>query len=255
MNVLSEINQSEKYEVALAGIHNNSEMLAYIKKHEKDKDFPDLLDFSINRAIDVISRETYKYTDEFINQNPDVKLFLELCKYKEVSTNSYFKALQALYQKKYKVCEKELAIAINNIFADPEYILDGRELGISFIGPFKNAYSGFWDFIYKQFEGKRLEPGILDLCQAVKLVHESDDNAAIINSLEQIYAKNNSLRVTGKLCVYAMPYGRKVYNGINKNGQQMHYTNPLTTPHWFVTVKEIYKNQWIKGVKEIIGRK
>jgi len=70
-----------------------------------------------------------------------------------------------------------------------------------------------------------------------------------------INAKNNQLRGTGKICVYSMPYGRRVYNGINKNGGTMHYTNPLTTPHWFVTVKDNYKNQWIRGVKDIIGRK
>lgn len=196
-------NQFEKYEAAMAGIHNNDELLAYVQKHEKDIDFPDLLDFFINRAIDIISKETYKYTDEFINQNSDVKLFLELCKYGDAGNNSYFRALQAFFQKKYKICEKELTISVNNLFADPEFVLDSRELGLSFIGPFKNAYKGFWDFINNLFENKRIESGVLDLCRTMKLVYESDDNETIINSLEQIYAKNNSLQVVKELLGYA----------------------------------------------------
>lgn len=203
-----ETNNFEKYEAVINKMHDTSETLAYIKQHQKDDDFIELLDFCINRTIDVIARKTYKYTEEFIGKDQSVQLFLELCKFDVGNPNGYFRALRAFYQKKYKTCEKELAKIIKDLFADPEFMLDSRELGLSFIGPFKNAYPGFWDFICKQFEGKNLETGVPELCKAMKLVYESDDNDAIISALEQIYAKNNSMQVVKELLGYAYYEGK-----------------------------------------------
>lgn len=71
-----------------------------------------------------------------------------------------------------------------------------------------------------------------------------------------INAKNNIARGTGNIVVYTLPYGRKVYSGLNeKTGKPLHYTNPLTTPHWFDTVKAVHGEEWKRGVREIILRK
>lgn len=67
-----------------------------------------------------------------------------------------------------------------------------------------------------------------------------------------VNAKNQTLVGTGKLCVYTLPYGRSVYSGVTKSGKKMVYSNPLTTPHWFETVKSVYCQQWIAGVKDVI---
>lgn len=63
---------------------------------------------------------------------------------------------------------------------------------------------------------------------------------------------------TGGIVVYVPPQGRWLYNGVaySKSGARpIHYTNPLTTPHWFETVSALYKNQWVRGVKDIIKGK
>ena len=71
-----------------------------------------------------------------------------------------------------------------------------------------------------------------------------------------IHNRNNVQRGTGKITVYTLSYGRKLYYGINpRTGQPFHYTNPLTTPRWFDTVKAIHGNEWKRGVREIIMRK
>ena len=71
-----------------------------------------------------------------------------------------------------------------------------------------------------------------------------------------IHNRNIANRGTGRITVYTLSYGRKMYYGINPNtGQPWHYTNPLTTPRWFDTVKAIHGNEWRRGVKEIIMRK
>lgn len=71
-----------------------------------------------------------------------------------------------------------------------------------------------------------------------------------------INSRNNANRGTGRITVYALPYGRRLYNGINSNtGLPYHYTNPLTTPRWFDTVKAVHGNEWKRGVREIIMRK
>lgn len=71
-----------------------------------------------------------------------------------------------------------------------------------------------------------------------------------------IHSKNNASRGTGKITVYALSYGRRLYYGINPNtGLPYNYTNPLTTPRWFDTVKAIHGNEWLRGVTEIIKRK
>ena len=73
---------------------------------------------------------------------------------------------------------------------------------------------------------------------------------------QAITTKNNIFAGTGKLVVYTLPYGRGVYLGITKTGKPMHYSNPLTTPRYFDNVKRIYRDNWNRGVKDIIfGRK
>ena len=71
-----------------------------------------------------------------------------------------------------------------------------------------------------------------------------------------ITTKNNILAGSGKIVVYTLPYGRKVYLGITESGKPMHYSNPLTTPRYFDTVKRIYRSNWNRTAKDIIfGRK
>lgn len=72
---------------------------------------------------------------------------------------------------------------------------------------------------------------------------------------DTVYRRNEQLNGTGKICIYAMPYGRKVYQGISSNGGQMRYTNPLTTPYWFNTVKSIYQESWRQGAEDIVKGK
>lgn len=71
-----------------------------------------------------------------------------------------------------------------------------------------------------------------------------------------ISTENDRRRGTGDIVVYALPYGRWLYGGINtKTGNPIHYTNPLTTPKWFETVRAIHEDEWIRGVKDIIHRR
>ena len=70
-----------------------------------------------------------------------------------------------------------------------------------------------------------------------------------------INARNNVYRGTGKIVAYTLSYGRQLYSGKNaKTGQPIHYTNPLTTPRWFDTVRAAHENEWKRGVREIIMR-
>ena len=71
-----------------------------------------------------------------------------------------------------------------------------------------------------------------------------------------INRENNALRGTGQIVAYTLSYGRQLYSGRNaKTGNPIHYTNPLTTPRWFDTVRSIHENEWKQGVRDIIMRK
>ena len=71
-----------------------------------------------------------------------------------------------------------------------------------------------------------------------------------------INQRNSVYRGTGRVVAYTLSYGRHLYGGVNvKSGRPIHYTNPLTTPKWFDTVRAVHENEWKRGVKEIILRK
>ena len=71
-----------------------------------------------------------------------------------------------------------------------------------------------------------------------------------------IMAENTRRIGTGKLIAYTLPYGRPLYMGISqRTGKPINYSNPLSTPYWFETVKGLYVSNWLKGVEEIIRRK
>lgn len=71
-----------------------------------------------------------------------------------------------------------------------------------------------------------------------------------------ITTRNNVYAGTGQVLIYTLPYGRRIYYGWTPSGRPMNYSNPLTTPRWFDTVKARYMNVWERGCRDIIlGRK
>lgn len=74
--------------------------------------------------------------------------------------------------------------------------------------------------------------------------------------LSRIKAENALMEGTGQVKAAVPPQGRYLYNGVSRfSGRALHYTNPITTPRWFETVKSIYYPSWENGVREIIRRK
>ena len=75
--------------------------------------------------------------------------------------------------------------------------------------------------------------------------------------LNQILMENETLYGTGRIRTVPIsplvPYGRKLYPGINpKTGLPYHWTNPLTQPRWGTYAVQNFKPEYMKGVKQII---
>jgi len=59
----------------------------------------------------------------------------------------------------------------------------------------------------------------------------------------------------GVIKTYGMPYGRRLYPGINpRTGEPWHWTNPLTQPRWGEYTVQQYKPELVHGVRDIILR-
>jgi len=75
---------------------------------------------------------------------------------------------------------------------------------------------------------------------------------ALVNRTVQENASNYG---DGWVKTYGLPYGKKLYGGINpRTGKPWNWTNPLTKPYWGEYVVQQYKYELIGGVKEIIAR-
>ena len=73
---------------------------------------------------------------------------------------------------------------------------------------------------------------------------------ALLNRTIQENAANYG---DGIVRTYGLPYGEKLYSGINpKSGEPWHWTNPLTKPYWGEYTVQQYKPELVKGVKDII---
>jgi hypothetical protein len=73
---------------------------------------------------------------------------------------------------------------------------------------------------------------------------------ALVNQTIQDNASNYG---DGWVKTYGLPYGLRLYSGINpKTGEPWHWTNPLTQPYWGEYVIQQYKPELVQGVKDII---
>ena len=65
--------------------------------------------------------------------------------------------------------------------------------------------------------------------------------------------QNNASLGDGWVKTYGMPYGRKLYGGINpKTGIPWHWTNPSTQPFWAEYTIQNYKPELVSGVTRIL---
>jgi len=72
----------------------------------------------------------------------------------------------------------------------------------------------------------------------------------LVNTTKQ---QNASSYGDGLVKTYGMPYGKKLYSGINpKTGEPWHWTNPLTQPYWATYTVQQYQPELVQGVKDII---
>lgn len=74
----------------------------------------------------------------------------------------------------------------------------------------------------------------------------------------RIQTQNAGRAGTGNIVVYVPPQGRWLYNGVSysKSGARaINYSNPLSTPRWFETVRSAHQNEWIQGCRQIIKGK
>ena len=72
-----------------------------------------------------------------------------------------------------------------NKFSDLGKITD-IELAVLYMVPFKKAFPGFWDTLYEIIAKEKCDIGVMELCQAVRVFYESDNNDEIRAKLEQV---------------------------------------------------------------------
>jgi len=181
----------------------DDDLFEYLRQHEKEADFEARLEFTLNDILDVVSRQYVKYTDEILQESPDIKTYLGVCKFTRDGEYPYYRAVKAYFEGNNDECLKLLKIDAEGLFSDIQAGgFTDQEFAVNYIVPFKNAFPGFWTAILEIMSSVNCQPGVLELCKAMPTVYESDSNEEIRVCLEAVLDSNTEATIVKEFLAY-----------------------------------------------------
>lgn len=195
--------QEKKYANETREIQSEEDLFLLLERHMNDSDFLQRLEFTMNDLLDVISRQYYKYTKEILENSNDIKIYLKVCNYIKGEEFPYYRAVASFFLGMNEKCLELLRIDSKDLFSNRKNnAFNDKELAANYIVPFKNAFKGFWNEILQILKSERVEKGVLELCNVIQEVYESDDNGSIQRKLEEVLAINPNATVVREFLGY-----------------------------------------------------
>lgn len=133
-----------------------------------------------------------RFLQDFMDSD-EIKIYLKICQFIKGIDFPYYRAFQFFFEGEYEKCLEYLKIDFKELFL--EYSSDDNDvidiaLAVRYMIPFKNAFSGYWDELYKWISDTECTEEIKELCKAVQVFYESDNQDEIKESLEQVFLLN-----------------------------------------------------------------
>ena len=187
--------------------------LQYCKRIEKcinnDLSNRDLQIGYANVLIDSLIDGVYKYNVKNVRTKIRKNdLFLRYAKIVEkITPPSYIhRAILDVINEEYdSVIEN-----IENVYVKESEQLNCNNFVYSYVIPLKEGFPGMWTSIKKIMLSHDVQPGLLELCDALELLYYSDDNEQIISSLSIVISKNPEIYVAVELLGF-MYYQMKMW--------------------------------------------
>ncbi|MBP3922500.1 MAG: tetratricopeptide repeat protein [Ruminiclostridium sp.] len=167
-------------------------LIHYIEKNKHTENFEALVEYCCNIFLDEIQRMFLKYDkyfEEYKNKQPRetnfIKLYLRATEFLDKDKFPYYFAVAEFYRgnKKHTI-----------EYLKKDYLsMDSNESEVSvwnfvssFVAPFKEAFDGFWEDVYKILSSIPTEKGVLELCKAMPLFYNSTNALESCAALEEV---------------------------------------------------------------------
>jgi len=166
-------------------------IVEYLKQHSSDQNFMALVEHCCNTLLNIIQCEYYKYDSNIIQNSPSINDYVEVANWIQTDELPYYKAVAEFFKGNKSKTLLYLSKANElGFFCDGNAPFSDIEFANCFLGPFKSAFPGFWDEIYKLLSSINVEKGVLELCKAAPIFYTSSDRTEIQNALETAHAVN-----------------------------------------------------------------
>ena len=179
----------------------DDEIVQYLKGKRTSEDFALLVHYCCDIVLDNIQLSYYNYTIESIKEAPIFKIYCDIVSLSKESDAPYFHAVAAFFTGKREKTLKLVKTALPKLIEEnPNF--DDFTLAVCFIGPFKGAFPGFWNFIRESLSKYPVKEGVLELCDAVPLIYTSDSYDQILEALNKVLEMNPDGTVAREFMAY-----------------------------------------------------
>lgn len=163
----------------------------YLKQHSHDQNFSALLEYCCNSLLDMIQCEYYKYDNSVFQNSVEIRDYIQVAEFIKGDTLPYYVAVAEFFKGNYSRTFQYISKAKESgFFTNGDMPFSDVEFANCFLGPFKSAFPGFWEEIYKLLSSIKVEKGVLELCKAIPIFYASTDSREIQNALEGALAAN-----------------------------------------------------------------
>lgn len=186
--------QLQPYIEDLGKLQADESLIKYLEDKKNTKNFDALVEYCCNVFLDAIQRLFYKYDQAFesyiVNHPAEtnyVKLYIRTTEFIKNKNSIYYLAVSEFFKG-----NNEKAIEyLKQDYESPDF--KDKEVSIynfaySIAAPFKDAFEGFWENIYKTLSTLPTEKGVLELCKAMPLFYSSANAEESCAALEKALA-------------------------------------------------------------------
>ena len=167
-------------------------LIEYIEKNKSTENFIALVEYCCDIFLDNIQRLFSKYDkqfEEYKNSYPKeanlVKLYIKATGYIDTEKSPYYIAVSEFFKGNKDKTIENLRKAYSSA-EHRESTFTIKDLGYSFVGPFKEAFDGFWENVYDILSAVPTESGVLELCKAMPLFYNSTNAEESCAALEKV---------------------------------------------------------------------
>ena len=170
-------------------------LIKYIENNKNSEYFEDIVTYCCDVFLDGIQRMFLKYDKyffEYKNNHPMetnfVKLYIKTTEFLSEDKHHYYIAVSEFFKGNKKKTLEYLKREYDPSLDWKDFRVSIHNFAFTFVGPFKEAFDGFWEEVYIILSSIPTEKGVLELCKAMPLFYNSTDALESCAALEEALA-------------------------------------------------------------------